>query len=67
MDAELEKRITKLEKTIESGERIGRFERRAIRIGGVLIALLTILVILLNKVDDVVQAAMRIGSHFFGP
>jgi len=66
MEVELEKRLTRLEKTLESEERIGRFERRAIRIGGLLIALLTILLILLNKIDDVVVAIIRIVSHALG-
>ena len=66
MNAELEKRISQLEKSIQSEEKIGRFERKAIRIGGILIALLTILLIVLNKVDDVIQVAQRVGSHVLG-
>ena len=66
MDVEIEKRIAKLEKTLESEEKIARFERIATRIGGVLILLVTLLLILLNKLDDVVLTIVRVISHALG-
>jgi hypothetical protein len=66
MDVELERRLARLEKTLETEETIARFERRAVRIGGLLILLITILLILLNKLDDVVVTIARVLGHALG-
>jgi hypothetical protein len=66
MDVEIEKRIARLEKNLDSEEKIARFERIATRIGGVLILLITLLLILLNKLDDVVLTISRVITHALG-
>jgi hypothetical protein len=65
MDEEIVKRIARLEKTVESEEKIRRFERLATRVGSVMILLMSLLLIFLNKLDDVVLTISRVLAHAF--
>lgn len=56
MDIDVQIRIEKLEKAIKDEENISRFERKSIRIGMLVIVLLTLLLIIITKVSEVMHA-----------
>ena len=66
MDVEIQKRFEKIERVIEEEDRLARIERRTIRIGTFFIVALTLLLIILSKLNDVVQVALLIWHALIG-
>lgn len=62
MDLEVQKRLEKLERTVDE-DRMSRVERKAIRVATLVIVLLSLLVIIFNKLTDVLQAAASIWHY----
>lgn len=56
MDLEVQKRIEKLEKALNEEDSISRVERKFIRVGMLVIVLLTLLLIIVSKLSEVIQA-----------
>lgn len=56
MDLEVQKRIEKLEKALNEEDSISRVERKFIRIGMLVIVLLTLLLIIVSKLSEVIKA-----------
>jgi len=56
MDAEVKRRIERLEQKVDDEDRISRIERKTIRIGMLVIVMLTLLVIIVNKMSQVIHA-----------
>lgn len=62
MEMEIEKRFERLEKTIVEEGRISRIERISIRVAMLIIGLLTLLLIILNKLSDVLHASVSLRA-----
>ena len=59
---DIEDRIIKLERAIQEEAKIGRIERISIRVGMLIIALLTLLLIILSKFSDVIHVVSSMGN-----
>jgi hypothetical protein len=55
MDLEVQRRIEKLEKAVNQEDRISQIERKAVRVGMLVIVLLTLLLIIVSKLADVIH------------
>lgn len=65
MDMEVQRRIERLERTVNEEDRISRVERKTIRIGMLVIVSLTLLVIIVSKLSEVIHA-IKTAWHSFG-
>ena len=65
MDLEVQKRLEKLERSIDE-DRMSRIERTAIRVATLVIVLLSLLLIIFNKLTDVLQAGASIWHYLVG-
>ena len=59
-DLDVQKRIEKLEKMIFDEDTISRLERRVIRIGMLLISILTLLLVMASKLSDLIHAIKEV-------
>jgi hypothetical protein len=66
MDAEVERRIEQLEQRVNDEDRISRIERKTIRIGMLVIVTLTLLVIIVNKMFEVIHAITTAWNSIWG-
>lgn len=66
MDVEVEKRLEKLERVYNEDAKLNRIERTTFRVGGFVLASLTILLVILAKVVDVVHTASSILQALTG-
>lgn len=62
MELEVQTRIEKLEKAVTQEDRISRIERNAIRIGMIVIVVLTLLHIVVSKLADVIHAVITVWN-----
>ena len=56
MDMEVQRRIERLERVVNEEDKISRVERKTIRIGMLVIVLLTLLVIIFSKLSEAIHA-----------
>ena len=56
MDIEVQRRIERLEQAFNEEDRISRVERKTIRLGMLVIVLLTLLGIIVSKMSEVIHA-----------
>jgi hypothetical protein len=67
MDVDIEKRLETLERIIQEDARITKYERMSFRVGGGLIfGILTLLVLILAKSNEVVHYAALLWHSLFG-
>jgi cell fate (sporulation/competence/biofilm development) regulator YlbF (YheA/YmcA/DUF963 family) len=66
MDTEVQRRIERLERTVNEEDRISRLERKTIRIGMLVSILLTILVIIVSKLSEVIHAVKLVWKALAG-
>lgn len=64
MDVQLEKRLEKLERIVEGEDRITLWERRTFRIGMLIFAALSFLLIILNKLSDILHFVVSAWHSF---
>jgi hypothetical protein len=66
MDAEVERRIERLEQKVNDEDRISRIERKTIRVGMLVIVMLTLLVIIVNKMSEVIHSITTAWNSIWG-
>ena len=66
MDLEVQRRIERLEKAINEEDSISRVERKSIRLGMLVIVLLTLLLIIVSKLSEVIHAISTAWHSIMG-